>query len=356
MKSKEKKSYRFATLTSLVISGLMSVLTALFLYIQAQFDLLLIVIYFTVVAVFSFAIIQFRIQKVIYSRIKNLRDTLSLLESSSIKQDSVTTNMSSLTKEFENYAINKKIELEALKDRDKFRKEYIGNIAHELKTPLFTIQGYIDTLIDGASKNPKLLEKYLERASKGVDRLTYIINDMDLITKLETGDFKLRREDFDIIELIKSVFEILEMRASKKKISLTLDLDYKEGIIVFADPERIRQVLTNLIENAIKYGTKDGTVEVSIEDINSEKKLIRITDNGEGISQDHMGRLFERFYRVDKSGSRKEGGSGLGLSIVKHIIEAHDEKIFVESIKDIGSEFSFTLQKSKDLHPNGEQE
>lgn len=223
----------------------------------------------------------------------------------------------------------------------------MGNVSHELKTPLFTVQGYILTLLDGAANDKKIRDKYLERASKGVDRLIYIVRDLDMITKLETGDLHLYKEKFNIIELVEGLFDMLEMKASKKNISLTFDMDYEQEIMVFADKERIQQVVTNLIVNSIKYGKNGGTTEVSIENLIKNKIIVRITDNGEGIEQKNIPRLFERFYRVDKSGSRKEGGSGLGLSIVKHILEAHKEKIYVESDFGVGSEFSFTLEKVK---------
>ena len=187
----------------------------------------------------------------------------------------------------------------------------------------------------------------MERAEKGVERLIYIVKDLDMITKLEVGDLSLNLEVFDIVELVKNVFDLLEMKAAKKKITLTFDIDYKDPILVHADKERIQQVLTNLIVNSIKYGRTKGTTEVSIENLIKNKVIVRVTDNGEGISKANIPRLFERFFRVDKSGSRKEGGSGLGLSIVKHIIEAHDEKIYVESELGVGSEFSFTLEKAK---------
>jgi two-component system phosphate regulon sensor histidine kinase PhoR len=255
--------------------------------------------------------------------------------------------MGTLTKEIDKYARDKKIEIETLKVREEYRKEFIGNVSHELKTPLFTVQGYIDTLLDGGIEDEKLRKKYLNRASKGVERLTYIIKDLDMITKLEVGDLSLNKEHFDIVKLVQNVFELFEMKAAKKRITLTFDMDYPNPIMVYADIERIQQVLTNLIVNSIKYGREKGTTEVSIENLIKNKVIVRVTDNGEGIKKENLPRLFERFYRVDKSGSRKEGGSGLGLSIVKHIIEAHEEKMYVESELGVGSEFSFTLEKAK---------
>tara|TARA_B100000809_G_scaffold266699_1_gene330836 strand:+ start:14479 stop:15318 length:840 start_codon:yes stop_codon:yes gene_type:complete len=278
---------------------------------------------------------------------KKIYDDVSLLDVSTLGSQKITTNMETLTKEVELFARNKKLEIEALKIRENYRREFIGNVSHELKTPLFTVQGYIETLLDGALNDKKTREKYLERANKGVERLIYIVKDLDMITKLEVGELSLEKETFDIVELIKNVFELLEMKASKNLVSLTFDKKYPQPLLVKADRDRIQQVLSNLIVNSIKYGRNKGTTEISIENLIMNKMLIRVTDNGEGIENNKIPRLFERFYRVDKSGSREQGGSGLGLSIVKHILDAHNEKIYVESQIEIGSEFSFTLEKAK---------
>lgn len=294
----------------------------------------------------SFILLQVRIENFIYRRIKKIYDDVALLESSNLTHGPITTDMKTLTEEIEKFAQDKKIEIDTLKIREEYRKDFLGNISHELKTPLFTVQGYILTLLDGALEDKNVRKKYLQRAKKGVERLIYIVRDLDMITKLEVGDLNVEMVDFDIIELIKNVFELLEMKSTKKKIALTFDMDYKDSIFVHADRDKIQQVLTNLLVNSIKYGQEDGTTEVSVENLIKNKVIVRITDNGEGISEQHIPRLFERFYRVDKSGSRDEGGSGLGLSIVKHIIEAHDEKIYVESAEGVGSEFSFTLERT----------
>jgi two-component system phosphate regulon sensor histidine kinase PhoR len=307
----------------------------------------MLLVFATLVFIVSFIVIQVRVQKFIYRRIKKIYDDVSLLESSSFMTGPVTTDMKTLTEEIEKFAKDKKVEIDTLKIREEYRKDFLGNISHELKTPLFTVQGYILTLLDGAIEDKSVRKKYLQRAQKGVERLIYIIKDLDLITKLEVGDLNLELSDFDIIELIESVFELVEMKAGKKSITLTFDMDYDSPIYVRADRDKIQQVLSNLIVNSIKYGHHDGTTEVSVENLIRNKVIVRITDNGEGIPEEHIPRLFERFYRVDKSGSRKEGGSGLGLAIVKHIIEAHGEKIYVESVVDVGSEFSFTLEKAK---------
>ncbi|WP_394334962.1 sensor histidine kinase [Arenibacter troitsensis] len=294
----------------------------------------------------SFLVVQLRIEKFIYRNIERIYNDVSLLESTSLAPKTITTDMRSLTDEIEKFAKDKKIEIDTLKIREEYRKDFLGNVSHELKTPLFTVQGYILTLLDGAMDDKNLRKKYLQRANKGVERLIYIVKDLDLITKLEVGDLNLKIEEFDILELVRNVFELLEMKAAKKNITLTFDMDYTKPIYVKADKEKIQQVITNLVVNSIKYGQQNGTTEVSIENLIKNKVIIRVTDNGEGISKQHLARIFERFYRVDKSGSRAEGGSGLGLAIVKHIIEAHNEKIYVESVLDIGSEFSFTLEKA----------
>tara|TARA_R110000868_G_scaffold219558_1_gene470610 strand:- start:264 stop:1307 length:1044 start_codon:yes stop_codon:yes gene_type:complete len=347
MQTKFKKSYRFAIKTSFYITLYITLLVSVFLYLFFDVIWWSIPLFFILTYIFSFLVVQFRVERFIYRRVKKIYDDLTLLESASLTKGAITTDMRTLTKEIDKFARDKKIEIETLKVREQYRKEFLGNVSHELKTPLFTVQGYILTLLDGAMDDKNTREKYLERASKGIERLGYIIKDLDMITKLEVGDLSLKTEVFDIVELVKNVFDMLEMKAAKRKITLTFDMDYVDPILVKADRERIQQVLANLMVNSIKYGRGKGTTEVSIENLIKNKVIVRVTDNGEGISQEHLPRLFERFYRVDKSGSRKEGGSGLGLSIVKHIIEAHDEKIYVESEYGVGSEFSFTLEKAE---------
>jgi two-component system phosphate regulon sensor histidine kinase PhoR len=343
-----KKTYKFAAYTSGYITLFLSFFSTLFLVYTNNFNIWILLFFTVLIYGFSFFIIQFRVEKFIYKRVKKIYDDVSILDASSLSEQPITTNMETLTKQVERFAQNKKLEIEALKIRENYRKEFIGNISHELKTPLFTAQGYILTLLDGgALEDENVREKYLERANKGVERLIYIVKDLDMITKLEVGDLNLDKEDFDIIELINNVFELLEMKASKRIISLTFDKEYKYPVLVHADKERIQQVVSNLIVNSIKYGKQDGTTEVRIEVLQNNKVLIRVTDNGVGIEKKYIPRLFERFFRVDKSGSRQEGGSGLGLSIVKHIVEAHVQKIYIESQFGIGSEFSFTLEQAK---------
>jgi two-component system phosphate regulon sensor histidine kinase PhoR len=346
MAIKLKKSYKFALRSSFVITLLISAVFVLFHLDDDHLDWPHTLLFTLTVFIISFTVIQVRVERFIYRRIKKIYDDVSLLESSSFSSKPVTTDMKTLTEEIEKFAEGKKIEIDTLKIREEYRKDFLGNVSHELKTPLFTVQGYILTLLDGAMKDKKLREKYLERASKGVERLIYIVKDLDLITKFEAGELKVERSDFDIIELIQNTFDLLEMKATKKEIALTFDMEYPNPIYVNADREKIQQVISNLLVNSIKYGHPNGTTEVSVENLIKNKVIVRVTDNGVGIPKQHIPRLFERFYRVDQSGSRSEGGSGLGLSIVKHIIEAHGEKIYVESEVDVGSEFSFTLEKS----------
>lgn len=348
MSKKFKRSYKFALKTSTYITIFLTALIAFYEYIQLEVNLASILFFAFACFIFSFFIIQLRIEFFIYKRVKSIYDSVSVIDQSTMGNQRTTSDMKTLTEEVERFAKGKKLEIETLKVRENYRKDFIGNVSHELKTPLFTVQGYILTLLDGAIKDKKVRKKYLSRASKGVDRLIYIVKDLDMITKLETGDLNLYIETFDLVELVESVFELLEMKSAKKEISLSFDKDYKP-IYVEGDKERIQQVVTNLIVNSIKYGKKGGTSEISFEELKNSKIMLRVTDNGEGIEKEHIPRLFERFFRVDKTGSRREGGSGLGLSIVKHIIEAHNENVFVDSVYGIGSEFSFTLPKSEEI-------
>ena len=236
-------------------------------------------------------------------------------------------------------------EINILKDQENYRREFLGNVSHELKTPLFTIQGYILTLIEGALKDKKVRGKYLRRSAKGVDRLISIVKDLDLITQFESGIKTVDKTNFNIYELIENVYDLMEFESEKNNTKLLVYNENNTPVIVNADKERILQLLTNLVVTSIKYGKEGGYTKVKVEEYDKDRIIVRVKDNGEGIEDEHLPRLFERFYRIDKNRSRKKGGSGLGLSIVKHIIEAHQEQIFVESKIGQGTEFSFTLQK-----------
>ena len=342
-----KKTYKFAVKSAVYITLFSTGLVCILLYFFYSLNGAFVSLFAFIVAVFSFFVIQYRVEHFIYRGVKKIYDDVSLLDSSTFINQPITTDMATLTREVKKFATNKKIEIETLKVREEYRREFMGNVSHELKTPLFTVQGYLSTVLDGDMKDKDLRKKYLQRAEKGVERLIYIVEDLDMISKLEMGDLNLDYSSFNILEVVQNVFDLLEMQADKKNIILMLDRRYSKPIIVFADKEKIQQVLTNLIVNSIKYGKQNGTTEVSIEDLIDQKIIVRVQDNGEGIQNHNISRLFERFFRVDKSGARSEGGSGLGLSIVKHIIEGHQEKIFVKSEFGKKSEFSFTLEKLK---------
>jgi len=294
--------------------------------------------------VFSFLIVYIYLEFYVFKKIKNLyRDLIP--ENNEEENSLVSTSMDQLIDDLKKFSKESQTEIKSMQEKENFRRDFIGNLAHELKTPLFTSQSYILTLVDGALKDEKVNLKYLKIAEKAIERLIFIVKDLDLITKLESEGLKLEKSKFNIISLINNVFEMLELQASKKKITLALG-SKNIKVNVNGDQEKIHQVLTNLIENSVKYGRESGTTEVSVENIVENKVIVRITDNGNGIQKVNLKRLFERFFRIENSGSRSTGGSGLGLAIVKHIIDAHNEKIYVESDYGVGSEFSFTLEKS----------
>jgi two-component system phosphate regulon sensor histidine kinase PhoR len=342
-----KKTYTFALVSTTYITLFSTGFLGLLLWFFGKFSLLICLVFALSMATFSFFVIQYRVEKFIYRRVKKIYDDVSFLESTTFINQPITTDMATLTKQVKKFATDKKLEIESLKVREEYRREFMGNVSHELKTPLFTVQGYLSTLLDGAMDDKKVRKKYLERAEKGVERLVYIVKDLDMIAKFEMGEMNLELSKFNIVDLIQNVFDLLEMNADKKNIILMFDRKYNKAINVFADKDKIQQVVTNLVMNSIKYGKENGTTEITIEHLVDSKLIVRIRDNGEGIEKQYLSRIFERFFRVDKSGARSEGGSGLGLSIVKHIIEAHGENIYLESEFRKGSEFSFTIEKEK---------
>lgn len=236
-------------------------------------------------------------------------------------------------------------EISKLKDQEEFRREFLGNLAHELKTPVFSIQGYILTLLEGGLEDKKINRKFLQRASKATERMTDILDDLDQITRFEVDKIEIDKKEFDIVELVQDVFEDLEQMSDTKGVNLTLNKEYK-SILVKADKSKIGQVITNLIRNSIAYGNEDGETTVRFYKMDGIV-TVEIADNGMGIDEEHLPRLFERFYRVEKSRNRHEGGSGLGLSIVKHILEAHNQTISVRSTVGVGSTFTFGLEAAK---------
>ncbi len=246
---------------------------------------------------------------------------------------------------FLNKRESNKEQIVALKQAEKYRKEFLGNVSHELKTPIFNVQGYILTLLDGGLDDPEINKKYLQRAETNINRMISIVEDLETISKYEARELLLDYSVFDILEVVKSVFEMLEMSADEQNIKLSVVHDRPE-ILVEADKNRVTEVLLNLVANSIRYGIVSGRTNIYFKENRSHVR-VDVTDNGIGIAQKHLSRIFERFYRVDKSRSQKNGGTGLGLSIVKHIIDAHNQTITVMSKPSIGTTFTFTLNKPK---------
>ena len=340
-----RQKIRFQSLFYSIVISLVICLIALATFgefsIESIFSLNFFLL-FTSCSIVVYAIGAFFVKFFLYNSVRVISDEIFQSDVDS----TITTNMEDLLKKIRQYDDDQKSEISEMKKQETFRREFIGNLAHELKTPLFTSESYILTLLDGAIDDDEVNKKYLKIAGKAIHRLNLIVKDLDLITKIESGESEIQRTDFDIINLAQNVFEMLEITASKKNIKLILEFNDKLPLRVNADNEKIQQVLTNLVENSIKYGKENGTTELVIQELTENKIIVRVTDNGLGIEEKHFNRLFERFYRVDQSGSRKGGGSGLGLAIVKHIMDAHDEKIYIESEFGVGSEFSFTLEKS----------
>lgn len=342
-----KKTYSYALLSALYLTLLAVIIGSISYYIISKnLGIGNIIIAIIILFFISFFIIQYRAEHFIYRRLKKIYQEVSILNVNDLKRESATTDIDKLSKSMQKFVEGKRLEIKSLTERDSFRRDFLGNVAHELKTPLFTVQGYILTLIEGAVNDKEIRMKYLNRANKGVERLVAVIKDLDMIAKLENEGTSLNIEVFNILELIQNVFDLFEMKAKKRNISLKFDKVYEFPVFVKGDIEKIEQVLINLVVNSIKYGNPNGTTFVGVESYSDKKFIIKVIDNGEGIQKEHISRLFERFYRVDQSRSREQGGSGLGLSIVKHIVEAHNENILLKSTYGKGSEFSFTLEKA----------
>ena len=294
------------------------------------------IILFVILMISIFYILEYQFYekiKIIYKNIYKFKGTSNILD----------LNLENADKEAEDWADQKEEELLILQKNENYRREFIGNVSHELKTPIFNIQGYVQTLIDGGIKDENVNMKYLKRANISVDRMINIVEDLEVISRLETDNNELDFENFNIIHLIEEVLDQLEMKANKMNIALLLKSESNSDI-VYADKNKMQQVFMNLISNSIKYGKDGGTTNVRLFDM-SDKLLIEVADDGIGISENALSRLFERFYRVDKNRSREIGGTGLGLAIVKHIIEGHQQTINVRSTVNIGSTFSFILEK-----------
>lgn len=301
----------------------------------------------------SYIVFYYLIEKYLYSKIKLIYKLIHNLKLGRDLRDALGESTSvdpigDVEKEVKDWAREKKVEIEELRRQEKFRKEFLSNISHEFKTPLFAIQGYIEAILDDEADDKDMTLQFLKKAQRNVDRLSYLINDLNEISKLETGEIPINYTKFRINDLIKEVFEQLELRAKQHQIKLIFKQKYDEAFLVRADRDKVCQVLINLIDNSFKYGTKGGSTSVSLFELH-DQILVEVTDDGAGINEKHLPRLFERFFRIDSSRSREVGGSGLGLAIVKHIIEAHQQTINVRSTEGVGSTFGFTLQKVKQL-------
>ncbi|MGK0448957.1 MAG: two-component system phosphate regulon sensor histidine kinase PhoR, partial [Polaribacter sp.] len=313
---KLKKTYSYALWSAVYLTLLSVSIAAISYFIFSKYSgVASILISITAIFIISFFIIQYRAERFIYRRLKKIYQDVSILNENDLKKESTTTDIEKLSKSMQRFVEGKRLEIESLTERDSFRRDFLGNLAHELKTPLFTVQGYILTLMEGAVNDKQIRMKYLDRANKGVERLVAVIKDLDMIAKLENDGMKLNIDVFNILELIQNVFDLLEMKAKKRNITLQFDQVYEFPVFVKGDIEKIEQVLINLIVNSIKYGNPNGITMLGVESYNDTKFIVKVIDNGEGIQKEHITRLFERFYRVDQSRSREQGGSGLGLSI-----------------------------------------
>jgi two-component system phosphate regulon sensor histidine kinase PhoR len=308
---------------------------------------------FGVIFLGTYGLILFMVQEFVYRKIKLIYKLIYQTKANKreefyYKNILPQKSIDEVRIDVENWGMQKKAQIEILQQNEAYRKEFLQNLSHELKTPIFAIQGYVDTLLNGALENPAVNKKFLASTSRNIDRLVNLVDDLDEISKLEAGEQLLYTENFVVQDLVKDVFESLALQAESKQIKLMIKKGCEVSLAVYADKEKMRQVFINLIENAIKYGKQNGIVEASAYKIDGKNILIEISDDGFGIGEEHIGRIFERFYRTDTARSRKVGGSGLGLSICKHIIEAHGQAIHVRSTLDVGTTFGFTLNSKKD--------
>ena len=328
--------------TSLPISALAAI--AFYLYTEKWLPPLLLFFGLFIIAYF---IVSLSVKRFIYRKIKLIYKLIYQTKASKkeefyFKNILPQKSIEEVNEDVEQWAVQHKGEIETLRKNEAFRKEFLLNLSHELKTPIFAIQGYVDTLLNGALDNTDVNKKFLDNASKNVDRLVNLLDDLDEITKLESGELLLVKNNFIIQDLIKEVFESLSIKADAKKIKCFIKSGCELPLTVYADKEKIRQVLVNLIDNSLKYGKENGTTSVKTFNLH-DQVLVEVTDDGIGIEEKYLPRLFERFFRTEKSRSRQIGGSGLGLAIVKHIIEAHQGKIWAESIEGRGSTFYFSI-------------
>lgn len=345
--------YSYPKRIAIILALLVSLLTGISHFIDFDVDqihyylitiLLMLIEFLIIYIIIYYSLNNFIIQKIkpIYKTIRNIDiDDKELYESVENKDIVSEVNNQVLA-----WALKEKQQIKELKEQSQYRKEFLGNVSHELKTPIFNIQGYILTLLDGGLEDPNINRLYLERAEKNINRIISIVEDLSTIARLESGELTLEYENFDLVKLVEEVFEIYEIKAKKRKIELKIKSGSPRHVMVHADRKGISQVISNLIENSIKYGKEHGFTTIDFFDMD-KNYLVEISDDGIGIEERNLPRIFERFYRVDKHRSREQGGTGLGLSIVKHIIDAHNQTLNVRSQAGKGTSFAFTLRKSK---------
>lgn len=336
---------------SAVLAFAISALVGLANFILVD-DWLIALASFLVLFLVAYLLIFYFLQQFIYRRIKLIYKFI--YQTKATKREEFYNkyiipqkSIDEVKEDVEKWAVQRQGEIELLRKNEAFRKEFLQNLAHEFKTPIFAIQGYIDTLLGGAMENPDVRKRFLENTSRNVDRLVNLMNDLDEISRLESGEQVLYKQYFVVQELIREVIESLSIKLNQKEIVASIKKGCEAPVYVFADKEKIRQVMINLVSNATKYGKPGGTIVISVYTTDEFKVLVEVSDDGIGIEEAHLSRIFERFYRTDKARSRDKGGTGLGLAICKHIIEAHGESMHVRSKPDVGTTIGFTLSSSR---------
>ncbi|WP_276134003.1 sensor histidine kinase [Polluticoccus soli] len=348
LRSKSPSPRLLSLFTALIISSSNALLS---LTLRPQWYMPLVV--FAITFIITYSLYYYTLQRFIYRKIKLIYKFIYHTKATK-KEEFFYENLlprksiEEVSDDVQKWALQKRNEIATLQANEQFRKEFLMNLAHELRTPIFTVQGYIDTLLGGAIDDPDVNKKFLNNASKGTERLVRLVDDLGEISKLESGRIPLVQESFVIQDLIKDVYEELTLRAKEKNIHLQFKKGTERPLAVYADKQKIKQVLVNLVENSIKYGHDNGTVIAGSYIVDDKHVYTEISDDGPGIGEEHISRIFERFYRADRSRSRTIGGTGLGLAIVKHIIEAHGHQVTVRSTLNVGSSFGFTLDRGKE--------
>jgi two-component system phosphate regulon sensor histidine kinase PhoR len=316
-------------------------------FLERAFDVLWLLLLLILGFGISFGIVYYFVERFLYHKVKIIYKTIHSLKTQGEGKPKIQMSadlLGEINNRVADWADEKIREVKDMRSAENYRKEFIGNLAHELKTPVFNIQGYVDTLLDTDLNDPELNRKFLERAGASCDRLADLIKDLDQITSFESGNIPLELVKFDVVALARETIEMLEPQSREKNITLRIRNANEKAIFVEADKKRIQQVFVNLLVNSINYGKDNGETRIRFYDM-GDNLLIEVADDGIGIGIEHLPRIFERFYRVDKSRSRNEGGSGLGLAICKHIIDNHNQNISVRSTENVGSTFGFTLKK-----------